>query len=213
MNYPVLASRNRNPYKIVRIAGFYSAEKSVPRSRGGETGDCRKERESGVFNGCLCCGQPGNGHPEGAAGYIAQADLMAELYRNRIAAVLAADADVHIRTDRLTQAAGHFHETAHALLIQLGKGIRLVDLAVIIGIQELARIVTGEDEGHLGQIVGTEAEEGSFLCDFVCCQAGSGNLNHGTHFILKVLKSVLLNNPIPTLIVMTILTAANMVIN
>ena len=66
---------------------------------------------------------------------------MAELDRARIAAVLAADAQLNVRTGGAAQFGSHFDQLADALLIQLGKGIRLVDLVIIISVEELAGVV------------------------------------------------------------------------
>src|SRR5699024_2597499 len=71
-------------------------------------------------------------------------------------------------------------------LVQLGEGIVLVDLGVVVGIQELAGVVTAEAEGHLGQVVGAEAEELRFLGNLVGGEAGTGNLNHGAHVVGEV---------------------------
>ena len=55
-----------------------------------------KERELlPTFNGSLSGGQTSDGHTEGRAGHIVQAHLVAELHGAGIAAVLAADAQVH----------------------------------------------------------------------------------------------------------------------
>ena len=65
------------------------------------------------------------------------------------------------------QTDSQFDELAHAILIQLCEGIGLVDLGIVVGIQELAGIVTAEAESHLGQVVSAEGEEFSFLGDLV----------------------------------------------
>ena len=70
-------------------------------------------------DGSLCGGEAGDRNAERAAGDIGQAELMAELDGGRIAAVLAADADVQLRTDLLAHGAGHLHQLADADLIVL----------------------------------------------------------------------------------------------
>ena len=86
---------------------------------------------------------------------------------------------------RLTKLDSHLHQLADTGLIQLSERIILEDLGVIVSVQELTCIITGEAEGHLGQVVGTEAEEISFLSDFISSKCCSWYFNHCTNFILK----------------------------
>ena len=61
-----------------------------------------KEREPpSTFDSSLCGSQTSDGYAEGRAGDVVQADLMAELNGDGVAAVLAADTDVHGGTDSL----------------------------------------------------------------------------------------------------------------
>ena len=68
----------------------------------------------------------------------------------------------------------------------MGEGIRLINLARIVILQELAGIVAGEAKGHLGQVVRAEAEELSLLSDLACQQGCTGNLDHGADLVLDV---------------------------
>src|SRR5699024_8558285 len=70
--------------------------------------------------------------------------------------------------------------------IQFCKRIVLVNLSIIVCIQEFSCVITGESEGHLCQVVGTEAEEVSFFCDLVSGKSSSRDLDHGTYFVLQV---------------------------
>ena len=54
--------------------------------------------------------------------------------------MLAAHAQMQVGVDGTAQLAGHIHQLAHAGLVQLGKGIVLVDLLVVVGVQELAGV-------------------------------------------------------------------------
>ena len=54
-----------------------------------------------VLDCSLCGSQAGDGHTEGAAGHIIQADLVAELDGHGVAAVLAADAVVQLSAGSL----------------------------------------------------------------------------------------------------------------
>ena len=138
---------------------------------------------SGIFYSGLSGGQPGNRHPEGGAGDVGEANVVAEVHRGGVSALLAADAQLDVRAGLAAQLAGHLHQTAHAHLVQTGEGIGLVDLPVIVAGQELARIVAAEAEGHLGQIVGAEGEELRLLGDVIGGEGGAGDLNHGAHLV------------------------------
>ena len=139
-----------------------------------------------VFDGRLRRRQTSDRHTEGRAGHIVQTDLVAELDRRRVAAVLAADAAMQGRVDTLAQLHSHLHQSANALLIQLRERIVLVDLGVIVGIQELTSVVTAEAKGHLGQVVGAEAEEVNLFRDLVRRQSSTRDLDHGAHFVFQI---------------------------
>ena len=136
-------------------------------------------------NSCLRRSESCDRNAERRAGNIVQTNLVAELNGRRIAAVLAADTDVERRIDRLAELDGHFHQLADANLVELCERIVLKDLNVIICGEELAGVVTGEAESHLGEVVCAEAEEVGFLGDIVSCESRSRNLDHGTYFILE----------------------------
>ena len=80
----------------------------------------------------------------------------------------------------------HLNQLANADLVQMLERIALIDLGIIVSGQELSSIVTAEAEGHLGQVVGTEAEELGFLGDLAGSQGCTGDLDHGTDLILHV---------------------------
>ena len=102
------------------------------------------------LDGSLSGSQTGDGYTEGGAGYVIQTDLVAELNGGRIAAVLAADAQMDVGTGAAAQFCSHAYQTAYTMYVQLGEGVKLVDLVVVVGIQELASVITAEAEGHLG---------------------------------------------------------------
>ena len=109
---------------------------------------------------------------------------MAELDGRRIAAVFAADAAVKLGICALAEFYSHIHELADAGGIELGEGVELVDLVLVIRGQELACIVAREAEGHLRQVVCAEAEEICLLGDIVGRESGAGNFDHGADFVL-----------------------------
>ena len=108
--------------------------------------------------------------------------------------MFAADTDVHIGTCSLTELDSHFHQLANACLVELSEGIVLEDLSVIVSVKELACVITREAVCHLCKVVCTEAEELSFLSDFVSCKSSSGDLDHCTNFILEVSAGFLDNS-------------------
>ena len=112
---------------------------------------------------------------ERRAGNISQTNLVAELNGRRIAAVLAADTNVHIGSGLLAELDSHFHQLADACLVELCKRIVLEDLSVIVSVQELARVITREAVSHLSQVVCTKAEELSFLSDVIGCESRARN--------------------------------------
>lgn len=73
--------------------------------------------------------------------------------------MFAADADVQLGINGFAELNCRFHELADACLIELCERIILEDLGVVISIEELAGVITGEAEGHLSEVIGAEAEE------------------------------------------------------
>ena len=134
----------------------------------------------------LSGGEASDGDTEGAAGDVVETQSVAEFHGCGVATVLAADTDVQMLVVSAAEGDSHVHELANTGLIQSCEGIVLEDLGVVVSGQELAGVVTGEAVGHLSQVVGTEAEEVSVLCDFVSGQASSGDLDHGADFVLDV---------------------------
>ncbi|MBS1271861.1 MAG: hypothetical protein MAGBODY4_00993 [Candidatus Marinimicrobia bacterium] len=111
---------------------------------------------------------------------------MAKFHRSRFAAVFTADADLEIRTGLASEFHANLHQFANASLVNRGKRILLVDLALDIFRQESACIVPGDPQGCLCKIVGAKAEEFSRFGDFVCRQRGTRNLDHRTDQIIHL---------------------------
>ena len=76
----------------------------------------------GELDGSLCRSQTGNRHTVGRAGYIVESNLVAELYRSGIAAMLTADAQFEVRLHRAAQFGGTLNELAYTPEIQGSKG-------------------------------------------------------------------------------------------
>ena len=90
----------------------------------------------------LCSGQTRDRHTERRAGHIVQTDLVAELYGAGVTAVLTADTAVQLGTGSFTVLHSHLHQLANSVTIQLGEGIVLKDLGVIVSVQELTGVIT-----------------------------------------------------------------------
>src|SRR5688572_2566710 len=63
-------------------------------------------------------GQPRDRHPERGAADVVEPDLVTELDRARLAAVLAADADLEVRPGLPSLGDGHLHQPADALAVE-----------------------------------------------------------------------------------------------
>ena len=125
---------------------------------------------SGIFDGSLSSSQTGDRHTEGRAADVVQTNVVAELHARGVAAVLAADAQTQIVAGLAAIMGSHLDQLADADLIQMLERIALVDLVLVVCAQELGSVITAEAKGHLGQVVGAEAEEVSFLGDFTGSQ-------------------------------------------
>ena len=102
---------------------------------------------------------------------------MAELNRGRVAAVLTADTELDVGAGLAAEVSCEGNELADAILVELSEGIVLIDLLVVVSAEELACVVTGEAEGHLGEVVGTKGEELSFLLDLRVSGSNDNILN------------------------------------
>jgi len=67
-------------------------------------------------------GEPGDWHPVGRAGNVVEADLVAEADGGRIAAVLAADAELQVLARAAAALGADAHELAHPLAVDGDKG-------------------------------------------------------------------------------------------
>src|SRR5690242_8115468 len=82
--------------------------------------------------------QPGDRHPEWTAAHIVQADLVTELHRVWVAALLAADADLQIRSRRPALLDAYLHERADAVGVDGLEGIAGDDIVLHVVADEAA---------------------------------------------------------------------------
>ena len=81
-----------------------------------------KGLSAGVADSSLSSSQTSDRNAEGRAGNVGQANVVAELNRSRVAAVLAADTEFDVGSGGLAQFASHLDQFANADLVELSKG-------------------------------------------------------------------------------------------
>src|SRR5262249_20344082 len=92
-------------------------------------------------------------HPIRGTAHIVESDLITELDRGRIAAVLAADSDFEVRPRGPALFEAHLDEDAHTIAIQLLERIGFQDPFRHVIHNDLAGIIAGETERRLSQVV------------------------------------------------------------
>src|SRR5262249_29500401 len=101
-------------------------------------------------------GKPRDRHAIGRARYVVEAGLVAEEHRGRIAAVLAADAELQAVAHLAAARGGDVYQFAHALDVERGERVVLEDAALAVLLEERGRVVAAETERRLREIVGAE---------------------------------------------------------
>src|SRR5512137_2281122 len=137
---------------------------TVPRRRSalagrllrGLLGGLLGRRLGGVQDGRPGRREPGDGHPEGRAADVVQPDEVAELDRGRLAAVLAADAQLDPGPRLPALLDGHTHELADAVAVEDLERVLGVDLLLDVRAEEAGGVVAADAERRLGQVVGAE---------------------------------------------------------
>ena len=119
---------------------------------------------------------------------------MAEFDRIGIAAVLAADAHLHAVPRGPAALDADFHQLADAAAIDTHEGVFRPDLGVQVVGDEL-RVVAGQSEGRLGQVVRPEGEELRLFRDFVGGQRGARQFDHRADLVVHLHARLPLHGP------------------
>src|SRR5262245_26119042 len=110
-------------------------------------------------DGRLRGGSPSHGDTEGRARPVVAVGLVAEGDGGRVAAVLAADADLEIGTHLAAALGADAHEFAYALLVDGDEWVGREDGPVGVVGEDRRGIVARKAKARLGEVVGAEREE------------------------------------------------------
>ena len=121
--------------------------------------DDKPRRRSRLLQRRLRRREPGDRHAVGRGADIIEADALAEGDAGRIAAMLAANAELEVRPGRPAALDRDRDQLADALDVDADEGVAGEDALLDIGAEEAAGIVAADAQGGLGEIVGAEAEE------------------------------------------------------
>src|SRR5690606_19467759 len=109
--------------------------------------------------GGLGGGEAGDRHARGRAAHVVEADLVEELDRGGVAAVLAANAELQVLAGGAATFGGDRNQLADAFLVDAGERILGHDFQILVGLEDRPRVVARHAQGGLGEVVGAEAEE------------------------------------------------------
>src|ERR1700675_3335577 len=101
----------------------------------------------------LRCGEPRNRHAKRRARHVVERDLVAERDRGRIAAVLAADAELEIFADLAAARGGDADELADARAVDRDKRVGRQDAFRRIDAEKTCGVVAADAERGLRQII------------------------------------------------------------
>src|SRR6516165_2310203 len=120
---------------------------------------------STLADGCLRRREARDWHAVGRAGHVVETGLVAEHHRGRIAAMLAADADLEMRPPLAAARHADLHQLADAVAAEGDEGIDVEDALGDVGRQEARGVVAADAVGGLRKVVGAEGEELGRLCN------------------------------------------------
>src|SRR5205823_4097178 len=110
--------------------------------------------------------------------HVIEPDLMAKRNRRRIAAVLAANAELQPGPGCTPALGGDAHQFADALHIQRNERVVFEYPEPLVSPDKARGVVPRKAEDRLGQIVRTKAEELRSLGNFAREQRGARQLDH-----------------------------------
>ena len=139
-----------------------------------------------IFYCCLSGCQTCDRYAERRAGSVVHTYASAELNRAGLTTVLTADTGTQSRSNGTTFLYGHLDELTYTVLVENLERIHFQDLLLEVCRQERSDIVAAVTEGHLRQIVRTEAEVLSLCSDTVCRQSCTRDLDHRTDLELNL---------------------------
>ena len=145
---------------------FVAVESKDPATRTGPRSALWKDRLAQYFAGsvcfakrCLCGRQTGYRQTERRTAHIVEPEMMAEDHRVRIAAMLAANAELDILPRLATFFHSDLHQLADARGINRGKRICLDDAHFCIQRQKCRRVIAAHTQASLRQIVSAKTEK------------------------------------------------------
>src|SRR6202008_4280956 len=107
-----------------------------------------------------------------------EADLAAEMDRGRVAAVLAADAELDAGAAGAAAPGGGADHLADPGRIEADERVMREDAGLLVGSEEARRVVARDAEHGLRQVIGAEAEEFGALGDLAGEQRSARQLDH-----------------------------------
>ena len=100
--------------------------------------------------------------------------------------MFTADTQMDIRASSTAMFSSPADQLADPIHIDVSERIAFIDVLVIVILEELASIISGEAEGHLGQIVCSEGEELSGLSKFAGIDSAARNFDHRADVIVHL---------------------------
>ena len=97
-------------------------------------------------------GKTGDGDPEWRTGHVVEPGAVEEFHGIRIAAVLAADADLEFLVCLTTTFDAYFNKLAHAFLIKAGEWVVVKNFLILVGWKETGRVIPGKTQSGLREI-------------------------------------------------------------
>ena len=134
-----------------------------------------------LLDSCLGGCEAGDGYAERRATNVVETGFVAELNGRGFAAVFAANAALEVGTGVTALFYGHIDKLAYAVLVEHLEGVYLQNLLFKVNRQEAGDVVARITEGHLREVVRTEAEIFGAGSNLVGREGSTRNFNHRTN--------------------------------